>query len=224
MVNFAFYPQFQNYNDMIEYLKKSGVLKTQKIIEAFSKYDRRDFLPDSVKELAYVDTALPIGDEVGQSSSQPYVTAFLIELLQPEKGNKILEVGFGSGWTTCILAELVGETGKIYALEIDEMIFYFGKSNIERYNFIEKGIVEIYLKDGSQGFQEKSPFDRILVSAFSPQIPQIFIDQLKENGILVIPDLEGIWQIKKNQNEIKKEYFEGFIFGPLRSEIKHKNA
>jgi len=219
MVNFL-YPQFNSYDDLLTYLQESGVLKTSKIIESFKKFDRKDFLPDNVRELAYVDVPLPIGEEVGQTCSQPYVTAFLIELLEPQEGNQILEIGFGTGWTTCILADLVGEKGKVYALEIDELIFYFGKSNIERYNFIDKGIVEVFLKDGSQGFPEKAPFDRILVSAFSPKIKQEFIDQLKDGGILVMPDLEGIWKVKKEGPEIKKEYYEGFVFGPLRSEIK----
>jgi protein-L-isoaspartate(D-aspartate) O-methyltransferase len=214
---FEFVPQFDSYQKLLEYLEKVGVLKTEKVKLAFKKFDRKDFLPEEMKNFAYIDSPLPIGEDVGQTCSAPYVTAFLIELLNPEEGNKILEIGFGSGWTTCILAELVGENGKIYAFEIDENVFNFGKENIERYNYIEKGRVKIILGDGSKGFKEEAPFDRILVNAFSPEIPQVFIEELKDGGILVIPDYEGIWQIIKKNNEIIKNYHWGFVFGPLRS-------
>ncbi len=214
---FEFVPQFENYQKLLEYLEKVGALKTERIKLAFEKFDRKDFLPKEMKGFAYIDSPLPIGSDVGQTCSAPYVTAFLIELLNPEEENKVLEIGFGSGWTTCILAELVGENGKIYAFEIDENVFNFGKENIERYNYIEKGRVKVILGDGSKGFKEEAPFDRILVNAFSPEVPQVFIEELKDNGILVIPDYEGIWQIIKKNNEIIKNYHWGFVFGPLRS-------
>ncbi|GBD34411.1 Protein-L-isoaspartate O-methyltransferase [bacterium HR35] len=217
---FELTPHFETYNELLDYLEKVGVLKTKIIKEAFKKFDRKDFLPEEVKEFAYYDSPIPVGEEVGQTSSQPYVTAFLIELLQPKEGNKILEVGFGSGWTTAILAELVGEKGKIFAFEIDEKIFNLGKQNLERYNFLEKGRVILILGDGSKGLKEESPFDRILVSAFSPEIPNEFLEQLKDGGILVIPDFEGIWQVIKEKGDLIKNYHPGYVFGPLRTTSK----
>jgi protein-L-isoaspartate(D-aspartate) O-methyltransferase len=103
----------------------------------------------------------------------------------------------------------------VYGIEIVPEVFEFGKKNIEKYNFIKKGIVELFLMDGSKGLPEKAPFDRILVSAASKKIPEEMISQLKNNGILVIPDFEGIWKIKKINGKIEKEYHYGFAFVPL---------
>jgi protein-L-isoaspartate(D-aspartate) O-methyltransferase len=204
---------FKSNQELVNYLKERKVLKTKEIINAFLKIDRKDFVKEEYKDQAYFDTPLPT--LMGQTISQPYVVAFMLELLQPQKEQKILDIGFGSGWTTSLLAEIVGENGKVYGIEIVSEVFEFGKKNIEKYNFLQKGIVEVFLMDGSKGFPEKSPFDRILVSAASEKIPEEMILQLKENGILVIPDFEGIWKIKKINGKIKKEYYYGFVFVPL---------
>jgi protein-L-isoaspartate(D-aspartate) O-methyltransferase len=204
---------FKSNQELVNYLKERGVLKTKEIINAFLKIDRKDFVKEEYKEQAYFDTPLPT--LMGQTISQPYVVAFMLELLQPQKGQKILDIGFGSGWTTCLLSEIVGENGKVYGIEIVPEVFEFGKKNIEKYNFIQKGIVEVFLMDGSKGFSEKAPFDRILVSAASKKIPEEMILQLKDGGILVIPDFEGIWKVEKINGKIEKEYHYGFVFVPL---------
>jgi len=201
---------FKSNQELVEYLKKK-VLKTPEIISAFLKIDRKDFVRDEYLREAYVDSPLPIG--MGQTISQPFTVAFMLELLEPKEGQKILDVGFGSGWTTCLLAEIT--KNKVYGIEIVPEVFEFGKRNIEKYNFIEKGIVEVLLRDGSKGFPEKAPFDRILVSAAAKKIPGELISQLKDQGILVIPDFEGIWKIKKVGDKIEKEYHYGFVFVPL---------
>jgi len=204
---------FKSNQELVNYLKERKVLRTKEIINAFLKIDRKDFVKKEYKDQAYLDTPLPT--LMGQTISQPYVVAFMLELLEPQKGQKILDIGFGSGWTTCLLAEIVGENGKVYGIEIVPEVFEFGKKNIEKYNFLQKRIVEIFLMDGSKGFSEKAPFDRILVSAASKKIPEEMILQLKDNGILVIPDFEGIWKIKKINGKIEKEYHYGFAFVPL---------
>ena len=204
---------FKSNQELVNYLKERKVLKTKEIINAFLKIDRKDFVKEEYKDQAYLDTPFPI--LMGQTISQPYVVAFMLELLQPQKGQKILDIGFGSGWTTSLLAEIVGENGKVYGIEIIPEVFEFGKKNIEKYNFLQKGIVEVFLMDGSKGFSEKAPFDKILVSAASKKIPEDLIIQLKKNGILVIPDTEGIWKIKKINDKIEKEYYYGFVFVPL---------
>jgi protein-L-isoaspartate(D-aspartate) O-methyltransferase len=204
---------FKSNQELVNYLKERGVLKTKEIINAFLKIDRKDFVKEEYKEQAYFDTPLPT--LMGQTISQPYVVAFMLELLQPQKGQKILDIGFGSGWTTSLLAEIVGENGKVYGIEVVPEVFEFGKKNIEKYNFLQKGIVEVFLMDGSKGFPEKAPFDRILVSAASKKIPEEMILQLKDGGILVIPDFEGIWKVEKINGKIEKEYHYGFVFVPL---------
>jgi protein-L-isoaspartate(D-aspartate) O-methyltransferase len=204
---------FKSNQELVNYLKEREVLRTKEIINAFLKIDRKDFVKEEYKDQAYFDTPLPT--LMGQTISQPYVVAFMLELLQPKKGQKILDIGFGSGWTTSLLAEIVGENGKVYGIEIVPEVFEFGKKNIEKYDFIQKGIVEVFLMDGSKGLPEKAPFDRILVSAASKKIPEEMILQLKDGGILVIPDFEGIWKVEKINGKIEKEYHYGFVFVPL---------
>jgi len=110
---------------LIQNLIDNGSLKTPEIIAAFQKIDRGDFVPDEVKNLAYENMALPIG--WGQTISQPQVVAFMLELLQPQKGEKILDVGSGSGWQTALLASIVGDTGNVTAIASIPEVFAFGK-------------------------------------------------------------------------------------------------
>ena len=121
---------------LINSLIQEGWLKTERYIEAFKKIKRVDFLPEEIKDLAELNEALPIG--YSQTISQPLVVAFMIELLKPEEGEKILDVGSGSGWTAAILAEIVGDKGKIIAIEIIPELKEFGENNILKYNFIKE--------------------------------------------------------------------------------------
>ncbi|MEM5881811.1 MAG: protein-L-isoaspartate O-methyltransferase [Candidatus Aenigmatarchaeota archaeon] len=207
---------FRSNKELVDYLINTGVLRTEKIIQAFLNIDRKNFVREENLFEAYGDYPLYIGE--GQTISQPWTVAFMLELLNPQEGQKILDVGFGSGWTTSLLAYIVGENGKVYGIEILPSIFEFGKNNISKYNFLEKGRVELKLGDGSKGWKEHSPFDRILVSAAAKEIPPKLIEQLGNNGILVIPDRNGIWQIVKKDSELEKNYFPGFAFVPLVEE------
>ena len=201
----------------IESLIKEGWLKTPGIVEAFEKIKRIDFLPEDMKNLAELNEALPIGD--GQTISQPLVVAFMLEQLGPEPGNKILDVGAGSGWTTALLAEIVGERGKVFAIEIVPELKEFGERNVHQYNFIEKKIVEFISADGSKGYPEEAPFDRILASASAREIPQAWKEQLKVGGRIVAPIDSSIWVlIKESEKDFKKIEYPGFAFVPLISE------
>ncbi|PIU42840.1 MAG: protein-L-isoaspartate O-methyltransferase [Parcubacteria group bacterium CG_4_9_14_0_2_um_filter_35_11] len=201
---------------LIDSLILRGYLKTPSVIEAFRKIKRADFLPSHLKSLSDIDEALPIGE--GQTISQPAVVAFMIELLEPKKGEKILDVGSGSGWTTALLAQIVGEKGKVFGIELIPSLAEFGKENIKRYNFIENGIVKILCQDGSKGLPEEAPFDKILVSASAEDVSQAFREQLKKGGKLVIPISTSIWLFKKKEKDVfeEKEY-PGFVFVPLIS-------
>lgn len=155
---------------LIDSLITEGWLKTSNIIEAFLKIERVGFLPEDIKNLAELNEALPIG--FGQTISQPLVVAFMLELLQPHPADKILDIGSGSGWTTALLAEIVGVKGKVIAIEIVPEIKESGERNVSKYNFIKKGIVEVILGDGSKGcpnFASRPElaegFDKILASA-----------------------------------------------------------
>ena len=213
-------------NALVSDLIKQSVLKTPRIIEAFKKIDRRDFLPrsdakhllrgvpDNLEKMAYINEPLPIGE--GQTISQPMTVVFMLELLQPEPGNKIFEIGFGSGWQTVILAEIVGKSGKVFAVERIPEIFRFGRKNIAKYGFIKNGIVKTIGGDATLGLKRHAPFDRIIAAASGKEIPQAWLKELRIGGRLVAPVKESIWlYIKTDKNKFSKKEFPGFVFVPL---------
>lgn len=200
--------------DLIDSLIFSGYLKTPWIIEAFRKIDRADFVPPDFLNEAYGNYPLPIG--YGQTISQPLTVAFMFELLQPERGDKILDIGSGSGWTTALLAQIVGPKGKVYAIERIPELKNLGESNIAKYNFISKGTVKFINADGSQGLPDVVPFDKIIAAAATEVIPPAFKEQLKLKGRLVIPIKNSIYLIiKESANRFSEEEFPGFAFVPL---------
>ena len=210
---------FNGVNKLISDLIKNGYLKSDSIIDAFSKVNRVEFVTDDMESQADVDVALPIG--YGQTISQPLTVAFMLELLDPRAGQIILDVGMGSGWTTALLAEIVGKAGKVIAVERIKELMERGKKNVDKYNYVGRGIAEFYLADGSRGLPQKAPFDRILVSASSPSIPQPLKDQLKIGGKMVLPVRNSIFYLeKKSEQEFFQEEFPGFSFVPLINENK----
>jgi len=196
---------------LTQHLINSGVLKTPRIIEAFKKIDRKDFVREDYLHEAYKDYPLSISQ--GQTISQPSTVAFMLELLQPKLGDKILDVGSGSGWTTALLAEIVGPQGKVWATEIIEELIEFGNNNLQKYDFVN---AEILPAESRLGLFKRSPFDKILVSAAGRDLPQELVNQLKISGRMVIPIYDAIWKIDKiSKNEIKQERYSGFAFVPL---------
>jgi len=206
---------------LIDTLIQEGWLKTPSIIDAFQKIKREDFLPDDLKKMAEINEAMPIGS--GQTISQPLVVAFMLEQLQPKFGEKILDIGSGSGWTTALLAQIVAGGieeggGKVIAIEIMPELKQFGENNAAKYNFIEKGIAKFVLGDGSSGLPENAPFDKILVSASATEVPLAWKQQLKIGGKIVAPIGSSIKTIfKKSETEFEEIDHPGFVFVPLIS-------
>lgn len=203
---------------LIEELIKTGYLKTPKIINAFQKIKRSDFIPSREVDQGEINAPLSIGYE--QTISQPLTVAFMLELLGPQEGDKILDVGCGSGWTTALLAQIVGSRGRVYGVEIIPKLKDFGEKNISKYDFIKKGIVKIIYANGNDGLPEYAPFDKILVSAAGEKIPDKLLEQLKIGGKLVIPigkqfESQDIVLIKKQKNKLEEKRYPGFVFVPL---------
>lgn len=202
------------FMSFIDDLIENGILKNVSVINAFNKIKRKDFVLDEFKDDAEGDFALSIGH--GQTISQPLTVAFMMELLNPQKGDRILDVGTGSGWTTALLAEMVGREGKVYGIELLPELKKFGENNVKKYNFIKEGRVEMFCGDGVKGLKEKAPFDKILVSAMAGKVPTALKNQLKIKGRLVIPVSDGISLFIKESNE---SFFEkkhpGFTFVPF---------
>lgn len=202
-------------NQLVKSLIKLGALKTPAIIKAFLASDRGQFVPPELAAHAYVDAPLPIGSS--QTISQPYTVAFMMELLDPHAGQKILDVGFGSGWTTAILAHIVGEKGKVFGLEIVPELFEFGKTNLRKAAHRK---VKLYNKSGWEGLPGQAPFDRILVSAAAREIPDALKDQLKVGGKMVIPvgsmfDSTVTLVEKVGEHKFETKEYPGFAFVPL---------
>ena len=201
-------------SQLVNNLIKEGYLKTDSIIDAFSEIERIEFVPEELELQAEANVALPIG--YGQTISQPMTVALMLELLAPESGQKILDVGSGSGWITALLAHIVGEKGKVIGIEIVTELLEMGKRNNEKYSFVTKGIAEFYNANGSKGFPEQAPFDRIIVSASAQEVPEPLKQQLKVGGKMVIPVRNSLWYLeKRGEDDFHKEEFPGFVFVPL---------
>lgn len=189
-------------------------------VEAMRKVPRHKFVPDYVRELAYSDTPLLIG--MGQTISQPYIVAYMTEVLRPEKGQKILEIGTGSGYQTAILAEIGCE---VYTIEIIEALSVYAKNILT-----ELGYKNIHYKigDGYEGWEMHAPYDGIIVTAAAPEIPEPLIAQLGENGKMVIPvgdDFQNLILLSKTKGGmtkggIKKESLSPVRFVPMKGEAE----
>src|SRR3989338_4542016 len=201
--------------ELVENLKLSGVLKTPAIIAAFLRADRKRFVPPEFQKDAYRDAPLPIGK--GQTISQPATVAFMFELLQAKPGDRVLDIGFGSGWTAALLSEIVGPGGKVFALEVVPEVYEFGKRNLERAGY--KNVTTL-LRSGSIGLPEHAPFERIIAGAATPKIPEANIGALAPRGRLVIPvgtpySCSEVLVEKSAAGKIRRTDHPGFAFVPF---------
>jgi len=204
---------------LIGELVANGYLKTERIIKAFEKVQREDFVLPEYKNYAYVNEPLPIG--FGQTISQPLTVAVMTEALEPKAGEKILEVGTGSGYQAALLAEIVGKEGEVITTEIVPELTIKAKEKLKKYKNIT--IVEC---DGSKGYKPKAPYDKIIVTASAPTIPEPLINQLKLNGRMVIPvgnEMYVVDKVKKNRKEIIEKTMIGYyVFVPLVGEYGYR--
>ncbi len=184
-----------------------------RVDKAFQAIDRRNFLPVGYEQHAAIDAPLPIG--YGQTNSQPFTVRLMLRWLDPRPGEKILDVGSGSGWTTALLAYQVGSKGKIYGVERVPELVQFGADNCRRVGIKN---VEFFEAKKVIGLPLFAPYDRILVSASASKLPAELLEQLKVGGKLVIPIQDQIDVITKtDQNHYETETHPGFVFVPLVS-------
>ncbi len=197
--------------EMVEEQLKSRNVRDENILNAFLKVPREEFVSDDQKHLAYEDYPLSIG--LGQTISQPYIVAVMSEALAIKPGEKVLEIGTGSGYQTVILKELGAE---VYTVERIEALFNRAKLLFDKLRYK----VNMKLEDGSEGWSEYAPFDKIIVTAASLDIPQPLIKQLKDGGKMVIPKGGFLSQSltlvnKDEQGNISEQHICGCIFVPL---------
>ncbi len=206
-----------SYRQLITDLIENGVLKTPAIITAFEAIDRADFVPLTERGQAYLNEPLTIG--FGQTISQPWTVAFMLEKLQPQTGQKILDIGSGSGWQTALLAHIVGSTGKVIGLELIPELCQTSRQNLARYNFLRRGIVKLHCLNAAKGFPAAAPFDRIISAAAAPEVSPVWLEQLTVGGRLVAPVDSTIVLIHKlAPDRFDREIFPGFAFVPFVGE------
>jgi protein-L-isoaspartate(D-aspartate) O-methyltransferase len=207
-------------NDLINYLKNSRFLTDDKVESAFRNIPRHEFVLASELDHAYDNEPLPILKN--QTISQPGVVSRMTEWLDVRKGQKILEIGTGSGWQSAILSYLVGD-GTVYSVERHSELVRFAKENLKK---LKIDNVHVVLADGSMGYPEESPYDRIIITAACTEIPLPLLDQLNENGLIIAPvgdtsqSLVLLQKTSKGIIELKNE--SRYVFVPLMGKFGKK--
>lgn len=198
---------------LIAHLRQTGVLQSPAIVKALEEIDRKDFVPAQIKNLAHEDSALPIGS--GQTISQPFTVVFMLELLNVEPGQVVVDVGSGSAWQTALLAALVGEKGKVIAVELLPEICRLGKENLARYPGLVPRI-EFHCQSAAREIPGLKSFDRLIAAADVAEVPPFWRSQLKIGGIMVYPS-QGVIvkETKISEDKFKKEKHPGFAFVPF---------
>jgi protein-L-isoaspartate(D-aspartate) O-methyltransferase len=203
-------------NRMVEQLAEKGIVD-KGVLDAMRKIPRHEFVPSGLEFQAYDEKALPIG--FGQTISHPYTVAMMTEALAIKNGEKVLEVGTGSGYQTAILCEM---KARVFTIEINSKLVLKAKGILNRlgYHYL------IYNGDGSQGWPSYAPYDSIIVTAGTPVIPEELLEQLNESGRLIIPlgrkDEQKLILFEKNKNKIEKTILGNIQFVPLNRKGESK--
>ena len=201
---------------LVDLLRNKGITD-EAVLAAINEVPRHAFLDSSFVEHAYQDMAFPIGS--GQTISHPHTVAFQTQLLAVEKGMKVLEIGTGSGYQACVLAAM---GAKVFSIERQRNLYFKSKDILEQLPFK----VKTFLGDGFEGLPSYAPFDRVIITAGAPAIPEALVAQMKANAIMVIPmdnpdgDGQTMLRITKLEDgSLQKEAFGDFKFVPMLKDI-----
>ncbi len=199
-------------NKLVKLLTAKGI-SDERVLQAIGKMPRHVFFDEALLGHAYEDKAFPIGE--GQTISQPYTVAFQTEKLEVKEGDKVLEIGTGSGYQAAILIEM---GAKVYTIEFNRKLYEKTKEFLPTLGYKPF----FFFGDGSKGIPTKAPYDKILVTAGAPVIPNALLDQLAVDGILIIPvgdrEKQKMIKIKKSKGKLLQEEFDYFAFVPLLGE------
>lgn len=205
-------PFSQRRKAMVDTQLRARDITDEQVLAVMEKVPRHEFVPADVREQAYADHPLPIG--YGQTISQPYIVGLMTQLLGLKRGEKVLEIGTGSGYQASILAEL---TDQVYTVEIIPELATRAEATLRRLGYSQ---VQVKTGDGYFGWEEHAPFDAIIVTAAPDHVPQPLVQQLKDGGRLVIPvgppgSYQTLWQITKQGDQLVSRNITGVIFVPL---------
>jgi protein-L-isoaspartate(D-aspartate) O-methyltransferase len=199
---------------MVERQLVTRGIKDQRVLAAMAKVPREEFVAPESRAESYEDGPLPIG--YGQTISQPYIVAFMTEQLRPKPGDRVLEVGTGSGYQAAILAELVSE---VYSIEIVEPLAKSAEATLQRLGYKN---VHVKIGDGYKGWPDEGPFDAIAVTCAPDKVPQPLVDQLKDGGRMVIPVgdrfAQQLYLLEKKNGQLKQSVTLPVRFVPMAGE------
>lgn len=204
------------HSALVEYLVETGYLKTGRLVDAFCAVDRAHFVTEEYQDMAYADTALPIG--YGATISQPATVAFMLETLAPKEGDMVLDIGSGSGWTTTLLAYAVGPKGRVFGVEIvAELVERGGAIVAKRYPELNPRIM-FKAVNAIGGLPDEAPFHRIIAAAtLVSEVPHAWKEQLVIGGKIVAPVRDSIILVERTAaSEFKERVFPGFVFVPFQ--------
>ena len=211
--------------ELIERLIRWGYLNKPEVIKAFREVPRHEFVPENIRDYSYADQPLSIG--YGQTISAPSMVAIMMESLDLAPGQRVLEVGSGSGYNVALIAEIVGQEGKVVTIERIDKLVRFADTNLKKTGY---GWVQVATGDGTCGHERGAPWDRILVTACAPEIPEPLIAQLKTGGKLGAPVGKHYtfqtWVVaeKRGEKEVKTHEYGGCSFVPLVGKYGWKEA
>ena len=200
--------------ELINFWKEN--LKFSEIeLKAFKEVNREDFVPENLKDRAYEDIPLPLLR--GKTISQPTTIMMMTHALELNSGEKVFEVGTGSGYQSAIIAKIIGPKGKVITTDVVPELVSFAKQNLKKAGIKN---VEIYEEDGSRGFAKQAPYDKIIITAASKEFPKPLLEQLKPEGIIVGPvgsehEQEMVRGIKDKKGKLGLEFLGPFLFSPL---------
>jgi len=199
-------------NNMVENQLKNRDINDKKVLEVMNNVERHKFVPTLLTSRSYDDNPLPIGH--GQTISQPYIVALMTQSLQVDKNDKVLEIGTGSGYQAAVLSDLVKE---VYTIEIIKELADQAENRLQSLNYKN---VKVKNADGYFGWEEKGPFDAIIITAAANHVPPPLLNQLKDEGTLIIPlgstlTFQTLTLITKKGNDLETEFITGVRFVPL---------
>jgi len=201
--------------EMVKFQIAARGIRDEEVLRAFREVPREEFVPEEMREFAYEDSPLPIGEE--QTISQPYIVALMTEALELEPDSRVLDVGTGSGYAAAILSRVAAE---VFSVERIGELARVAEKRLKRLGY---GNVRVREGDGSLGWAEHAPYDAIVVAAGGPEIPKALVDQLADGGRLVIPvgatpRLQELLRVRRVGGGIEKENLGGVRFVPLIGE------
>ena len=200
--------------ELVRGLRGMGYVKSEGVEETMLKVDRAIFVPEKMKRYAYLDSPLEIGH--GQTISAPHMVAIMLEVLKPLRGDRILEIGTGSGYNAALLGTMVGDKGRVFTVERVGALAALASENMGRAGVHN---VEVIVGDGSLGYGKAGPYDGVVVACGAPQLPPSLMDQTRIGGKIVIPigshNFQTLYMFTRDEGGLKRKSFGDVLFVPL---------